>query len=425
MSIEFKEMKDSLILDITKKIEEVKSANEDNLKKHDALNDAKIANLANLLAAETKKLETIEAEMARPSFGSSEDEQAEAKSFSNLVNSFGKKGDVSSQSLTAYKKAFEKLVRGSMNIALLDPEEQKALQVGNDAQGGFLVRPEMSNVIIQKAFETSPIRSLANVVSISSDSYEQVVDFDDFDAAYIAELATKNVTNNTTFSKVRIEAEEIYAKPLISNKMLEDSSVNIESYVIGKLADKFARKEATSFVSGSGVGEAKGLLSYTDGTVYGKVQQVETAGSLAISSDDLLNLAGQTKSKYHTNGRFLMSRVTFFSKVLTLKASGSGEYLIESFRDPKTGGIVNSILGYPVVFADDMLAASLTTAFTAGQLPIIFGDIREAYTIVDRLGVSVLRDPYTQDGAVKFSARKRVGGAVVNTEAYKILKIKA
>jgi HK97 family phage major capsid protein len=396
-----------------------------------ATQEKKANDLASDLAAERKAREESESEtkarlaaLLRPNSNGNSEESSEAKEFSLVTSVFNKKDNVSQEEISSYKNVFEKLLRKSMNLNFLEANEVKALQVGNDNEGGFLVRPQMANTIIQKSFETSPIRELATKVNISSDSYEQIVDFDDFEASYIAELATKNTTANTTFSKVRIEAEEIYAKPLISNKMLEDSSINIEQYVIGKLGNKFARKEATSYISGNGVGQAKGLLSYADGTVYGKVEQVETKDSLVISSDDLLNIAGKLKAVYHQNAVFLMSRVTFFSKVLTMK-TGNGEYIIESFRDPKEGKIVYSILGYPVIFCDDMIQASVGTAFTAGQLPIMFGDIKTSYTIVDRIGISILRDPYTQDGAVKLSARKRSGGGAVNTESYKILKIKA
>lgn len=399
--------------------------------------EKKASVLANEIAEERKSRENLEKEckefkaresiLSRPNIGgkSNDVDELEIKAFSNSLLAYGKKEEVTSEKLAAYQSSFEKLLRKSMNLNFLDSSEVKALQVGDDSQGGYLVRPQMAATIIQKSFETSPIRALARSQNISTDAFEQIVDFDDFDAAYTAELLAKNTTSNTTFSKVRIEAEEIYAKPLISNKMLEDSSINIESYVIEKLANKFARTEATSYIKGDGNGQAKGLTSYPDGTTYGKVEQVETQTSLTINSDDLLNFAGKLKPIYHNNAVWLMSRVTFFSKILTLKAAGSGEYVIESFRDPKEGKIVYSILGYPVIFCDDMIQASLTTAFVAGQLPIIFGDIKSAYTIVDRLGISILRDPYTQDGAVKFSSRKRSGGGVVNTEAYKLLKIKA
>lgn len=413
--MEIKELKDSLL----SKVEEIKAANEENLKKYDISNEAKIKALTESLALESKRLEVLERQSAKSSSEFDESLEKEIKSF-QLLNPKADRNNYGS-----YKEALGELLRKGMNIALLEPEHQKALQVGNDNEGGFFVRPQLSDMIISKAFETSPIRSLANNVTISTDSYEHIVDFDDFDAAYVAELATKNVTTNTTFSKVRIQAEEMFAKPLLSNKIIEDASIDIEGYAINKLADKFARKEATSFMLGTGNGEAKGLLSYSDGSTYGKVEQVETITSSVIGGDDLINLAGKVKSKYHANGTFLMSRVVFFSKILTLKTSGSGEYLLDAFKDPKGGRIVYSILGYPVVFADDMIQVAGGTAFTAGQLPIMFGDFKEAYTIVDRLGISILRDPYTQDGAVKLSSRKRVGGGVVNSEAYKILKIKA
>ena len=177
--------------------------------------EKKASVLANEIAEERKARENLEKEskareaiLSRPNMGgkSNNVDELEVKTFSNSLLAYGKKEEVTSEKLAAYQSSFEKLLRKSMNLNFLDSSEIKTLQVGDDSQGGFLVRPQMATTIIQKSFETSPIRALATSLNISTDSYEQIVDFDDFEAAYVSELAPKNTTSNTTFSKVRLGA---------------------------------------------------------------------------------------------------------------------------------------------------------------------------------------------------------------------------
>ena len=61
-------------------------------------------------------------------------------------------------------------------------------------------------------------------------------------------------------------------------------------------------------------------------------------------------------------------------------------------------------------------------ALAAGSLSLGFGDIKEAYTIVDRMGVRTLRDPFTSKPYIKFYSTKRTGGGAVNFEAVKFVK---
>ena len=76
-------------------------------------------------------------------------------------------------------------------------------------------------------------------------------------------------------------------------------------------------------------------------------------------------------------------------------------------------GVPNTILGQPYVEASDM------PDIGAGAYPIVFGDFQRAYLIVDRVALAVLRDPFTQatSGNVRYIARRRVGGQVVQAEA--------
>ena len=86
---------------------------------------------------------------------------------------------------------------------------------------------------------------------------------------------------------------------------------------------------------------------------------------------------------------------------------------------PTAGAEVATILQKPVYNDDNMQAVG------AGAFPIAFGNFNRGYLVVDRMGVRVLRDPYTNKPNVHFYTTKRVGGAVVNFEAIKLLKVAA
>lgn len=367
------------------------------------------------------KMQTIERNMNRP--GNATDSkadqeiEAELKAFNVLAETSTKsRKPATKEEYVAYKKAFESYLRkGDEAGKGASVEEIKTMQIGSSPDGGYLVRPQYSARIIQKSFETSPIRQLATVESVSTDTYKFIVDFDEFDADFVAELATRSTTSNTNFSEKTISVHEIYAKPKVSQQLLEDSAINVESYVMSRIQDKLTRKQNTAFITGTGVNEPKGILSYSNGTTYGTVEQRSTASSGVIVWNDLLNLMGDLKDKYHANATYLMCRQTFLSEILT-NLGGDGQYIVNIFEKD---GVPVSIAGYPVKFDADF------PAVTSNALAVAFGDFREAYTIVDRVGLSVLRDPYSAKPAVEFYARQRVGGEVVNSEAYKILKVTA
>jgi HK97 family phage major capsid protein len=88
--------------------------------------------------------------------------------------------------------------------------------------------------------------------------------------------------------------------------------------------------------------------------------------------------------------------------------------------DPITAGAPVTLLGRPIVEMVDMPDVA------ADAYPIMFGDL-SGYRIVDRIGLSVLRDPYSQatNGLVRFHIRKRVGGDVSHADRFLKLKVAA
>lgn len=355
------------------------------------------------------QIKALEAAFNRAPAGSG-DAEVKSKELANLrkevFNEFARKGDRQNFGEFLAKRAESQ-------------PELKALSVGSDPNGGYLVNPEFGGIIQNRVFESSPIRMLATVTPIGSDALEIVQDNDEATCGWTSETGTRSETNTPTLGKLHFPAEELYAKPKATQKMLEDSSIDIEAWLMQKVADAFARKEATAFVTGDGVGKPRGLASYTAGTTItsGQVEQVVSGSASTFTYDGLINLQNALKEAYQPNASFLFRRATL-SYLLLIK-DGEGRPIFNMDYNRNAGMPPASLLGQPVYFAADVAAVA------SNALALIYGDIREAYQIVDRRGISVLRDPYSSKPYVEFYTTKRVGGGVKNFEALKIQKIAA
>ncbi len=305
-----------------------------------------------------------------------------------------------------------------------DTTELKGLSVGSDPDGGYTVTPVMSGRIVEKLFETSPMRQIAAIETIDSDTLEMLVDKDEAAAAWVGETQSRQETDSPEWAKVSIPIHEIYAAPKATQKLLDDSSVNIEDWLTGKVANKFSRSENTAFVNGDGVGKPRGFLTYPtdtaddDARTWGEVQYVPSgaAGAFAGSdpSDALIDLVGKMNPAYLPNSWWVMARTTLV-EVRKFKSS-TGDYL---WRPGIERGQPDTLLGFPILLAEDM------PAIAADSLSIAFGDFRTAYQIVDRHGMRVLRDPYVDKPHTVFYTYKRVGGDVVHFDAIKLMKFSA
>jgi HK97 family phage major capsid protein len=321
------------------------------------------------------------------------------------------------------KNAFLKYVRKGDQA--LTSDEFKAMSVGSDPDGGYLVSPDMSGKIVTKIFDTSNIRAIASIQTISTDALEGRTDVDDADAGWVTETGTRSATTSPQVGKWRIPVHELYAMPEATQKLLDDAGVDVESWLTGKVSSKFSRTEETSFVSGDGAGKPRGFTTYTtattvdDSRAWGTMQHVATAANGSFGTDPtgvnvLLQVIGALKPHYLPGARFVMSRITQTKARQLTDASSAGKYVfVPSFQ----AGVPNTLLGYPITIADDMPAYTTTDA-----LAVAFGNFAAGYQIVDRHGIRVLRDPYTNKPYVRFYAIKRVGGDVVDFEAIKFLK---
>jgi HK97 family phage major capsid protein len=317
--------------------------------------------------------------------------------------------------MDAYKSAFDKFVRKGEEIMSVD--ERKSLSVGTDPDGGYVVNPDLSGRIVMRVFETSPMRAYASIQVISSDALEGLFDLNQASSGWVGEEESRPETNTPALGKWRIPVHELYAKPKATQKLLDDASINMEAWLASKVAEKFARDEANAFVVGDGSNKPRGFLTYNSGTTLpGTIEQFPTGVSGAYAAapnggDVLINALYGLKAQYRANATWFMNRATLTA---TRKVKDSdGAYL---WSPGIAAGQPATLLGYPVASFEDMPDPA------ASSLSVAVGDMREAYQIVDRLGIRTLRDPYSAKPYVEFYTTKRVGGDVVNFEAIKLVR---
>tara|TARA_R110002153_G_scaffold11188_7_gene43184 strand:+ start:1689 stop:2909 length:1221 start_codon:yes stop_codon:yes gene_type:complete len=294
----------------------------------------------------------------------------------------------------------------------MDEMERKALTVGTAATAGNLAPAEYVEELIKVITEISPVRSVARVRQTSNKEIEVPSKTATFAAAWTAEAGTRAETTGYTTSLNTIPTHEMYALVDISGALLEDSVFDLEAEMNIEFAEQFAKAEGAAFLTGNGTNKPTGILDSTT------VASETAAAAAALATDDLMDLIHGLKSEYARSASFMMNRATL-GAIRKLKDT-AGAYIFQTGFSGQAG-LPNTILGHAYVEAPDM------ADIAAAAKPIVFGDFRRGYMIVDRIALSVLRDPYSQaaTGNVRYIARRRVGGEVVLAEAMRALKMAA
>lgn len=357
-------------------------------------------------------------------------EEREEKAFKWFASMEGLRGrrvtrddftDEKQQAVADYAKAFDNYLRAKGDERSLAPEDLKALSVGSDPDGGYVVDADTGGRIVSRIFETSPMRQYASIQSIGTDALEGLHDSDEAAFGWVGETGARTETTTPKLEKWRIPVHEMYAKPAATQKLLDDAAINMEAWLQGKVTDKFARAENEAFVTGNGVDRPRGFTTYPDrasADVFeiGAIERFNSGANGAFAAapnggDVLIDALYGLKAQYRANATWFMNRKVT-ADVRQLKDS-DGAYL---WVPGIAAGQPATLLGYPVASFEDM--ANLAT----GSLSIAVGDMRAAYQIVDRIGVRVLRDPYSNKPYVEFYSTKRTGGDVVNFEAIKLVE---
>lgn len=326
-----------------------------------------------------------------------------------------KDADVNIEEFDKYKKSFDPYLKEG--IELMDPDQRKDLSVGIDPDGGFTVTPKISNRITERAFEIDPIRQLARTEKISTDAWEEEVSFDEAGAEWGSETASYNPTEQPPIKMKRIPAHILRARPRATTQVLEDSSRDLESWLGNKVAERFGRVEGIAFIGGDGVDRPRGILTYPNVAVagtpeFGKIEQINMGAPAALTTEGLIDVQYSLVESVMNLASWLANRLTV-RDIMKLK-DGDGLFI---WRPGLTESQPATLLGQPIRMSTTMPVVA------ANALSIAFADWRGAYVIVDRLGVSVLRNPFIDPPWVVFYTRKRVGGDVIGFDKIKIGKV--
>jgi HK97 family phage major capsid protein len=373
--------------------------------KKDVVQNEKVDRINAAVDKQQKALDDLSAQLAAAKIGGADD-----------------KGPTAEQK--AHSKAFNTYFRKGADAGLRELEVKASLSSNSDPDGGYTVSRETETAIDRVLPSVSAMRSIATVRQISGSGYKKPVNLGGSSSGWVGETTTRPETNSPTLSVLDFPVMEIYANPAATQTLLDDSAVDIAAWLAGETGIEFGSQEGVAFISGNGVARPRGLLSYTNvldaSYAWGKIGYVKTGVAANIfdntnnGGDALITLQETLKSGYQANSRFLMNRMTQ-AAIRKLK-DANDVYLWQpgiAANQPAT------LFGKAITIDDNM------NDIGANLFPIAYGDFARAYLIIDRVGIRVLRDPYTNKPYVMFYTTKRVGGGVQNFEAVKLLKCEA
>lgn len=339
-----------------------------------------------------KRLDGIEAKLSRPNINTKADKDEAKELEAKALNSFLRNG------------------AGALNEA-----ERKTLNVGTNSAGGYVTAPEFSTTIVNKLTQISPVRSVASVMTIGAGKVFIPTGNADLAGGWVTETGARGGTE-PTFGQAEIDAYEYAAVIPVSAQLLEDSFVDLQSYISGQIATKFYKGKSTAFVTGDGSGKPTGFM-HTPGN-YAQVATPQAADDDLIAS--IIELFYSLPGAYAANGSWMMNRKTQG----LIRAAADNTTKGTLWSDSLARGTPATLLGCPVYDAPDMDDFVTGDSPATDTFPVAFGDFQSAYQIVDRIGVAILRDDFTgaDNGIVKIRARRRVGGAPLLNEALVLLK---
>jgi HK97 family phage major capsid protein len=402
-SIEIKSGGAEIVADLNHAFSAFKEANDERLAQietrmgADVVTEDKLARIDQSLDETKSRLDRLALDLARPRLGGGAPADHIEREHRSAFNTYMRAGETNG----------------------LKALEAKAMSRTSGPDGGYLVPTPAEKDILRRLAKLSPIRAIASVQEISTQSLRRAYSTTGPAAGWVAEADPRPQTANQQIADMNFPAMELYAMPAATQALLDDAVVDIEQWIADEVQVAFAEQEGAAFVLGDGVNKPKGFLSYATvadaSWTWGNVGYVATGVSAAFAatnpSDALFNLVYALRAGYRQNGKFVMGRRAQ-SLVRQFKTT-TGDYI---WAPPASADGSATLMNFPVVEAEDMPDPA------ANSLSIAFGDFERAYVVVDRVGIRVLRDPYSAKPYVLFYTTKRVGGGVQNFEAIKLLK---
>ena len=360
--------------------------------------EGEITSLGNEIAR-MERLEAMDAQLSKPVNTPITEKPAAAE----------KEDRKTGRSADAYKKAFWNRLR-IKDPATMAPDLRNALQVGDDAEGGYLVPDEFEKTLIDGLQENTIIRRFAHVITTSSGVHKIPVVVSHGSAAWLDEEAAYTESDDV-FGQVQLDAHKVGTTIKVSEELLRDSAFDLEEYIQNEFIRRIGDKEEEAFLVGNGSSKPTGILNATGGADVG----VTAASATAITADEVIDLYYSLKAPYRQKAVWVLNDATV--KLIRKLKDTTGQYL---WQPALKDGEVNTILGRPYY------TSPFAPVPEAGAKAILFGDLNY-YWIGDRQGISIkrLNELYANNGQVGFLASKRLDGRLVLPEAIKVLQMKA
>lgn len=360
--------------------------------KRDALNDDKLVQLNARMDTLQTVLEAKAADAQRPS---------------------------SEESFEQRKAEFKAYIRDGL--------EMKASSVntglgGAGAAGQVLVPEFLDTNIVNQARNTSPLFAEVSLFKTATPDVKVIVNQHGLSMAWVDELTARVTSNTPNFAEVVVPMGHLNGKHQISLWALNDVFFDAEAFITQEVSDEIAVIMGQAILTGTGVNQPKGILSYATAATadsaraFGSIEHVATgtSASLGVSTtvaiQKLDTLIYSMKPAYRQNAKFVMNRLTIAQYRGFVDANG-----LPIWQPSTIAGQPSTLKGYAVIEAED------APQVAANSLSVIFGDF-SAYRVYDLTGMTMLRDPYSHDAAVLLKTNKRMGGALPDSDAIKVLK---
>jgi HK97 family phage major capsid protein len=325
-----------------------------------------------------------------------------------------------------YTGTFASFMRGGSrdDEVKLAAEQKKgpraAMSEGVPADGGLLTPVEWDRTISGRLKQITPMRSESTVITISKAGFTKLFTDRAVGSGWVGETASRPATATPQFQALAFGLGQLYANAAASQDVLDDAEIDLENWLTGEIETEFSRQEGIAFVAGDGINKPFGFLQYADGGTaadrhpWGKIEVLGSGAADKIAAEGIIDAVYKLPAVYTPNAKFFTNR-TSLGAIRKLK-DGQGNFL---WQPTFVAGQPSTLAGYPVVDMPDM------PNIAADKLAMAFGDMRETYLVIDRIGFRVLRDPYTNKPYICFYCTKRVGGGVKNPDAMKLIKIGA
>lgn len=319
-----------------------------------------------------------------------------------------------------HKEAFSRFIRKGDESGLSELE-QKSMQIGIDADGGFALPTELNTDILSAMRNEVTMRQECTVITVGSSDWKKLVNEGGTSSGWVGETEQRKGTNTPKVGILTPVWGEIYGNPSATQTMLDDAFFNVESFINDELTVEFKEKEEEAFTVGDAVKKPRGFLSYeTDDKTdkdrdWGKLQKI-TAGAASISADDIISLTYSLRTPYRAGAKFMLNGQSLLA--VRLLKDDDGNYL---WQPGLQAGQPSSLSGFAIAENEQMP----DIGDESGKAPIAFGNFKRGYYIFDRIGIRMLRDPYTNKPFVSFYTTKRVGGMLHDSNAIKLLTVTA